>query len=63
MDRGEWDGKCVVLLPSEGSSIRITNPNGGAALPFVIPSEAEGSAVRPGRLPKLQVLPQGLNSP
>ncbi len=44
--------ECVVLLPSEGSSIRITNPNGSAPLSFVIPSEAEGSAVRPGWLPK-----------
>ncbi len=28
--------ECVVLLPSEGSSIRITNPNGSAPLSFVI---------------------------
>src|ERR1700734_4206152 len=49
--RSEVEGPAV-------PSILITNPNGSAPLPFVIPSEAEGSAVRPSDLPIFPSQPQ-----
>ena len=51
IDGGDWDGRvrCAASL-ERNLSIRTTKPNESAKSKFVIPSEAEGSAVRPGWL-------------
>jgi hypothetical protein len=57
IDEGDWDGRVPCAASVERSlSIRITKPNESVKSIFVIPSEAEGSVVRPGWLPKLPVL-------
>jgi hypothetical protein len=52
IDEGDWDGRVRCAASVERDlSIRITKPHESVKSKFVIPSEAEGSAVRPGWLP------------